>query len=206
MPNLLVLAIGFFILPLIVGGGMLFNGLRQDHRLKERFAALHRPSAAAGSQPARPGQSLRSIAVRLVSGVGDWVLHLGLLSGRTKETVETTLRGAGHSGTGALRLFLGTKILLLLALPAVAWLLTERMEIGGFIQIIAVAGAAITGMVAPDTVVQKLRARHMDRIRDELPDGLVWGWARRSCAWRRNCAPRIAPSPSNWPRPPTRCK
>jgi tight adherence protein C len=172
MPNLIVLSAGLFILPLIVGGGMLFNGLRDDRRLAERVAALHRPKNTTAHGDVTPAQNFRSIALRLVSGVGEFVLHLGLLSGRTRAAVETTLRGAGHSGTAALRLFLGAKILLLMVLPAGAWVLANRMEVGAFTQIITVAAAAAAGLVAPDTVVQKLRNRHAAQIRDELPDAL----------------------------------
>ena len=64
MPNLFVLAIGFCILPLIVGGGMLFNGLRADHRLKARFAALHRPAEAATTPSALHYPARRPSPVR----------------------------------------------------------------------------------------------------------------------------------------------
>jgi tight adherence protein C len=172
MPNLVTLAIGFFILPLIIGGGMLFNFMRDDRRLAARFAALHRPVHTQVTTQATPAESLRSVVIRFVSGIGDWVLQLGLLSGRTRDDVEAMLRGAGHSGTGALRLFVGAKILLVLSTPAGVWLLTNGMNVSISTQMIASAAAAIVGMVAPDTVVGKLRNRHMQRIQDELPDAL----------------------------------
>jgi tight adherence protein C len=172
MPNLLILGVGFFILPLIVGGGMLFNGMRDDHRLAARFAALHRPARSVTVDHTTPSESIRSILIRAVSGVGDWVLNLGLLSGRTREAVAATLRGAGHSGTGALRLFVGAKILLLVVLPVGAWLLTDELDVSLSIQVVAAASCAIGGMVAPDNIVQRLRDSHTKRIQNELPDAL----------------------------------
>jgi tight adherence protein C len=172
MPNLLVLAIGFFILPLIVGGGMLFNGMQSDRRLAARFAALHRPAGGVGLTHATSAQNARSVAIRIVSRVGEAVLGLGLLSARTKADVEATLRGAGHSGTSALRLFVGAKIMLMLTLPAGIWLLATGMDVSFPIEALAIAAAVVGGMLAPDSVVRKLRNGTMKRIQDELPDAL----------------------------------
>jgi tight adherence protein C len=166
------LGIGFFILPLIVGGGLLFNRMRGDRRLATRAAALHRPARALVVEQIVPAESLRSIAIRLVSGVGDWVLRVGLLSGRTRDDVEATLRGAGHTGAAALRLFVGAKLLLLLALPVGMWLGIDNLDIAFATKVICVAAAAIAGMVGPDMAVRKWRDAHMKRIRDEIPDAL----------------------------------
>ena len=150
-PNLVALAAGFCILPLIIGGGMFFNGMRDDRRLAARFADLHRPHPIRRESSQATGElNLRAIAIRLVSGIGDWVLNRGLLSAATREAVETMLQGAGHSGTAALRLFVGTKILLLLLLPAGAWLLADHFGLIGFNRIVTIIGAIIAGMLAPD--------------------------------------------------------
>jgi tight adherence protein C len=170
MPTLIALFAGLFVVPLIVGGGMVFNYMREDRGLAARFIALHQKpgtvalSAAAGN--------MGSVLLRAVSAIGEWVLHLGLLSGASREALEVTLRGAGQSGTAALRLFVGFKILLLALLPLAAWLLVQEMALGTFTQILVVAGTAVGGMLAPDMAVQKLRGRHVQRIVDELPDAL----------------------------------
>lgn len=166
------LGVGFFILPLIIGGGLLFNRMRSDRRLVNRFAALHRPARALVVEDVVPTESLRSIAIRIVSGIGDWVLRVGLLSGRTRDDVEATLRGAGHTGPAALRLFIGTKLLLVGILPASAWVAIDDMNIAFSTKVICVAAAAIMGMVGPDMVVRKRRDNHTKRIRDQIPDAL----------------------------------
>ena len=91
---------GFFILPLIVGGGMVFNGMRSDRRL----AAPIRRSAPAGAQrradPSNAsGKSPLDREFESYPGSARRCFGLGLLSARTKADVEATLRGAGHSGT-----------------------------------------------------------------------------------------------------------
>ncbi|HEX3994635.1 MAG TPA: type II secretion system F family protein [Acetobacteraceae bacterium] len=166
------LGVGFFILPLVIGGGLLFNRMRSDRRLVMRFAALHRPTRAVILEPTKPAESLRAIAIQVVSGLGDWVLRVGLLSGRSRDDVEATLRGAGHTGSAALRLFIGTKLLLLFLLPASAWLATGDMNISFSTKVVCIAIAAIIGMVGPDMAVRKWRDRHMKRIRDQIPDAL----------------------------------
>jgi tight adherence protein C len=172
MFNLTALGVGFFILPLIVGGGLLFNGMHSDRRLAARFAELHRPARSVALAHTTPTESVRTIFVGIVAGLGEWVMRLGLLSGRTKDQVEAMLRGAGHGGPVKLRLFIGAKIMLLAIMPLGAWLLTGGMALAFTTKVIAIAGAAIGGMLAPDSLIEKLRKRHMKRIQDELPDAL----------------------------------
>lgn len=172
MPNMIALGVGFFLLPLVVGGGMVFSGLRADRKLATRFAELHRPAMSKIVAPPTPAENIRTILLRMVSGVGDAVLRLGLLTGASKSDVEAALRGAGYTGAGALRQFVGAKILLLLILPVSMWFIAGAMEVAFSTQVIATAAAAIGGMLAPDSFVKKLRERHMKKIQDELPDAL----------------------------------
>ena len=171
-PLFYALGAGFFVLPLIIGGGMLFNHMHSDRRLAVRFAELHRPARSVTVTEAEPAESLRAIAIRIVSGIGDWVLRQGLLSIRTKNDLEATLRGAGYAGNAPLRLFVGAKILLLIALPAGMWTVADQMDLTFFEQIFASGAAAVAGLMAPDMAVRKLRTTHMKRIQDELPDAL----------------------------------
>lgn len=172
MPNLVALGVGFFILPLIVGGGLLFNGMRNDLRLAARFAALHRPARSIALAQTTSAESLLSVAVRVISSLGDGALRTGLLSGGTKSGVEAMLHGAGYAGNSALRLFVGAKILLMLLLPAGMWLLADAMAVAFSTRVLLVAGATIAGLLTPDSIVNKLRARRMKFIENELPDAL----------------------------------
>lgn len=172
MPNMVALGVGFFILPLVVGGGMVFSGLHTDRKLAARLAALHLPTLSKIVAPATPTESIRTVLLRMVSSIGETVLRLGLLTGASKDEAEAALRGAGYTHQGALRQFVGAKILLLLLLPISMWFLADLMSAAFSTHIIATAGAAIGGMLAPDSFIKKLRERHMKRIDDELPDAL----------------------------------
>jgi tight adherence protein C len=171
-PAYIALGVGFFILPLIIGGGLLHNRMRFDRRMDERFASLHKRTRIAVVEDIRAVENLRAGVVGMISGIGEWVLRVGLLSGRTRDDVEATLRGAGHAGPAPLRLFVGTKILLLAFLPVGVWVISGQMETAFSTQVIATAGAAISCMVGPDMAVRKRRDRYMKRIRDEIPDAL----------------------------------
>jgi tight adherence protein C len=173
MPDLIALGVGFFVLPLIIGGGLLFNGMRDDRRLAARFAALHR-TVRNGVIVVNivPQEPFRTIALQAVSSIGDRVLRLGLLSASAREDVEATLRGAGHSNGASLRLFVGAKIVLLLVLPAGVWFLTSMFDAAFSSRMIAISAAAVCGMLAPDKIVSSMRKSHMKHIENELPDAL----------------------------------
>jgi tight adherence protein C len=172
-PGVLAIGAGLFILPLIVGGGLLFNNLRADRRLAGRFAALHRPAQSLTvAADAAPTRNLRTIAVGVIFVIGDWALRTGLLSDRTRNDLEATLRGAGHSGTATLNQFVGAKIVLLVALPLAAWLGTDGLGLEFFPRMVATAGGAVFGMLAPDMVVRQLRGSYVKRVENELPDAL----------------------------------
>ena len=163
---------GLFILPLIIGGGLLFNNMRDDRRLAGRFASLHRSSRDIVVDDVAAAETIRAIVIRVVFVIGDWALRCGLLSQRTRNDLEATLQGAGHSGNASLRQFLGTKIVLLIALPAAAWFATDGLDLTFIPRMIAIAGGAVGGMLLPDMIVRKLRSRYMSRIENELPDAL----------------------------------
>lgn len=172
MPNLIALGVGFFVLPLVVGGGMVFGAMRGDRKLAIRLAALHRPAPGKIVTHPTTGANIRGILFRMISGLGEAVLRLGLLTGASKAEVETALRGAGYRGANALRQFVGAKILLLAIMPLGMWFLVGAMHMAFSTQVIATAGGAIGGMLAPDSFVKKLRERHMAKIEDQLPDAL----------------------------------
>jgi tight adherence protein C len=171
-PNFLAVGIGLFILPLIIGGGLLFNNMRDDRRLTARFAALHRPAPGIVVEDVKKAESLLTAMIGVAFIIGDWALRCGLLSDRTRHDLEATLRGAGHSGNATLRQFVGAKIVLLVLLPCGAWLATDELALEFFSRIIATAAGAVGGMLLPDMAVRKLRSRFMKRIQDELPDAL----------------------------------
>jgi tight adherence protein C len=170
--DFVAIGIGLFTLPLIFGGGLLFNRMRDDRRLAGRFAGLHRPARGSVVADAVPAESIRSIAIGVVFFIGDWALRRGLLSDRTRNDLEATLRGAGHSGTATLAQFVGAKIVLLLALPMGIWFATGGLDLTFFMRMIATSAGAIGGMLLPDMVVQRLRGSYVKRIQQELPDAL----------------------------------
>ena len=126
--------------------------MRTDRRLAARFGELHRPTRTSVVEDVKATESILTVLVRVVSVIGDWALRTGLLSDRTKNDLEATLRGAGRSGTASLRQFVGAKVLLLVALPLGAWLISGTLGFEMFTRLIATAAGAIGGLVVPDMV------------------------------------------------------
>ena len=173
MTNMMIAELGLFLMPLIIGGGLLFNNLRDDRRLSGRFAALHQQARGVVlTEAPQQEQSLGAIATHALSLVGDWVLRAGLLPDQTRIDLEATLRGAGQSGTNNLRMFVGAKIMLVLILPAIFWVGSDQFEFGFFSKLIFACTGGIIGMLVPDMTVRTLRKAHMKRVANELPDAL----------------------------------
>ena len=170
--DLIALAVGFFILPLIVGGGMLFNGMRNDRRLATRFADLHRPARSLVVTQPNTADNLRTIATQVVGAIGED-------RAAPRPAVRPHPPGCGDSiaQRGPNRKFQTSPVrrcenLLILVLPGAMWIVTDSMDVSSTTQMVASAGVAIVGLLSPDSVVKKLRDRHVQRIQDELPDAL----------------------------------
>ncbi len=174
-PISLPVAVGACVVIIAMGGGVAFRLLRHEQRLDARIRALHvRPQSGFGTVAADGGrrEGLRATMVRLLSGVGQWVLRRRMLSAQMLGDFEKSLGAAGLRGTGALRLFIGAKIVAVLALPALLWLLAEEIAAPGLLHLLMPAAGAVLGLLAPDFVLNRMRDRHAKRLSQELPDAL----------------------------------
>jgi tight adherence protein C len=166
-----VLIIAAAVVLLLAGAAtvMLHVVSRQD-RIAARIRALHgeqiRPAAGMDAK------ALRGWTVRAVSGFGQWILNKGLLPARTLGDLQQSLALAGLRGGNALSLFIGSKILLAVTLPLVAWVLGKQglvpSSLSGIMPI--VAGAA--GLLLPDWLLKRQRKACLKRLEAGLPDAL----------------------------------
>ncbi|MGH7044367.1 MAG: type II secretion system F family protein [Acetobacteraceae bacterium] len=174
-PAALPLALGACVVITAIGGGVAFRLLRREQQLDARIRALHLgPQGGFGSPSAGGGkpEGPRQTAVRLLSNVGQWVLGRRMLSARTLGDFEKSLGAAGLRGTAALRLFVGAKIVALLALPGLMWLLAAELGASNLMHLLLPAAGAVVGLMAPDFVLNRMRDRHIKRLGQELPDAL----------------------------------
>lgn len=175
MPVSLPLVLGGGVVVVALGSGIAFSLLRHEQRLEARIRGLHlKPQAGFGSTaPEAAGrEGVRQNVVRLLSNVGQWVLRRRMLSPGMLEGFEKSLTSAGVRGTGALRLFIGAKIVALLVLPGLMWLLAEELHARPLWHLLLPAAGAVLGLLAPDFVLNRMRDRHAKRLGQELPDAL----------------------------------
>ena len=109
---------------------------------------------------------------RFVTALGTAIAGSGLLSAKTREELELTLNATGAARANSLGMFVGTKILLAIMLPAAVFMALHNVKLGLFIRITAVAGSAVVGLIAPDMIIGRMRSAHRAAVEAGLADGL----------------------------------
>jgi tight adherence protein C len=161
-----VLSVGFAV---VLGLSLLlWRDLRRSDRLSMRLLMVRR---GPGSVEPGPGNGLSPI-LRIITAVGEAIARSGALSTRTLEELRQTLHVAGFRGEHGLGLFVGTKLMLVIGMPVMtlvaAWLTHFNLPHPGAVM----AFAAGIGLLAPDRVVQRLRARYLRALEDGMADAL----------------------------------
>lgn len=150
----------------MVGGAVLLRALRRQERMAARLLAVRLGTTAPS------GTETRGDALRFVATLGAAVARSGLLSARTIAQLETTLHSAGLRGGNGLGVFVGGKLLLLVLLPALAWVALGYVGAGGLMFNAGLAVAAVVGMLLPDFIVRGRRKAYLKRLDAGLPDAL----------------------------------
>ncbi|MBV9755432.1 MAG: type II secretion system F family protein [Alphaproteobacteria bacterium] len=159
--------LGTLVLFVILVAALLGETVRRQRyaRRVERARRIDREVEAA--EPAVAGVPL---PVRIVGALGNTIARSGLLSARTIAELQHTLTLAGFRGGRGLGLFIGSKLVAMVALPCLAWLLLP-----GFAPLLRdglIAAAAIVGLIGPDYAVRQMRQRHLHMLERGLPDAL----------------------------------
>jgi tight adherence protein C len=160
-----LLAVGAAALVLLLASAALvMRAAGRARLLRARITAIH--GGATGGPPAPP------LPMRLLLAVGAGMTRSGMLSAKTLAEFEQTLSAAGYRGDRALALFLGGKVVLLLGLPALAFLLLRDADIEPFWFLVAVVGSAVAGMLLPDMILRNMRKRYLKTVENGLADAL----------------------------------
>ena len=168
------------LLPIIGFGGMglslaalcaipLTGQLRQQRRLRERFAAVRAMGQEAAPAATKKGERRLWEAV---ADFGSLIARSGLLSARTLNELEGTLQSGGFRGGNGLGLFIGSKILLIMLLPALAAVALRPMHLRSILYLGLVAASAVAGLLGPDMAVRNIRSKHLKAVENGLADGL----------------------------------
>ncbi len=106
----------------------------------------------------------------LARAVGQSVLASGLVKGETLAELQRTVVAAGFRGTRAVTVFIGTKVMLMAALPLA--MLPLSAGSGPMLRNLLVAGAAVAGLILPDMVLRRMKAAHARQVERGLADAL----------------------------------
>lgn len=149
------------------GSLLLLRALHRQQLLAARLLTIQ-----LGVARPRPAGRRAPRLLRVVAAIGTALARSGALSTGTLAQFEQTLVSAGLRGANGLGLFVGSKLLLLLGLPAIAWFGLRALELSPLLHHGGVAGAAMLGMLLPDYAVRSRRNAFLKRVQAGLPDAL----------------------------------
>ena len=138
-------------------------------RRSEAFAA--RVVVARGLGVAGPRRRSGFAPLRLVARLGLAIVRSGLLSGRTLAELEQALLTSGFRAEGALGLFVGSKIVLLVVMSGLTFLLLPD-DMGAMTRNTVTGAAAVAGLLIPDKVIQHIRTAYRRKLSRGLADAL----------------------------------
>ena len=160
---------GILLLMLITVGFVLLAYLKQEERLALRISEVQR---RASMLPDLPDSTSSVGLLQPVEALGAFIARSGLLSLRTLTELQQTLHTAGLRGRTGLSLFVGAKLILLVGLPLIMFLVLAQVGSWPVYWVGLVGGAAIVGLLAPDTVVKSKRKTYLKALDQGLPDAL----------------------------------
>jgi tight adherence protein C len=155
--------LGFFF-GVIAVGELVLTGLYGDHR--RAIARLRNLGPAGAATPENTG--LRGKVLAAIPKIGNLVMptsaeHLAALKGR--------LTQAGVYGPNALKLFLGVKILLILALPIMAGFVPYLLGVFDWRWTLVLGALACgVGLITPGLWLDHMRGIRQDEVRRAMPD------------------------------------
>ena len=152
-----------------LSGLLLLYRARQDWLVQQRLRSVcgdRRRTPRALETPHGP------VVLRVVAAIGATIARSGLLSRTTIAELEQTLVASGLHGRNGLGLFIGSKITLLVLAPTVVWLLLNGLPAPPVLIRLLPLLAGAAGLLAPDIVVRRIRARYLARVERGVPDAL----------------------------------
>lgn len=154
---------------LVAASALVWRRVAFAERVAGRLAEMRR-AALATPTPVAPDPLAR--VVRAVAWLGRLLGRPPLLSPRTIAELRETLVVNGFRAENALALFLGAKVIAVVAIPLAFWFGFGALGADGLTLTLLVSLGAIIGLLLPDAVVTRLRRRYLARLERGLPDGL----------------------------------
>ncbi len=168
--SLLLILFGGAALLSVVSAGMLLQSTGRQSRFRARVRMVQ---AITGLVPVEPPSAASGHGIlRVVALIGTTFARSGLFSTRTLTEFEQTLLSSGFRGPNGLGLFIGGKLLLVCALPLIAWPLGGSLHLPMLMRYVMVLGAGVLGMMGPDIIIRQMRSRYLKLLEKGVPDAL----------------------------------
>jgi tight adherence protein C len=160
----LLLQAGFAIVAaMLLCVAVLVPRMRRAERMQARLTTLRGLVARA-----RPDEA--PLPQRIARSVGQAVLSSGIVKGETLAELQRTVVAAGFRGTRPVAVFIGAKVMLMVALPVLMLPLSNGF--GPMGRNLLVAGAAVAGLVLPDMILRRMKDAHARQVERGLADAL----------------------------------
>ncbi len=150
-----------------VGGVLMLPAGQRSARVEARIRSVRMPA----NQSLDDQASTIPIWMRLIDLVGQAVLSSGLLSNKAIEDLRQTMNAAGHRTGLALSLFVGSKLVMFIGLPLLAWITISTTGVRASVMLI-MGGCAMVGLMLPDYVVRSIRKRYLKAVETGMPAAL----------------------------------
>jgi tight adherence protein C len=160
--------LGLMALMFAAGSFVLIRAIDQQEKVRSRLARVTGPDNGPVIDTRR--EKLRPLD--LVAKFGTMLAKSGILSDNTRRQLEQTINQAGLRGSRVFGLFIGSKVLMMLGLPIIAYTIMHGRGFSVGIFYGSVGGALALGMVAPDYFIKAMRGRHLKKVERGLPDAL----------------------------------
>jgi tight adherence protein C len=160
----LLLQAGFGIVAaMLLCVALLVPRMRRAERMQARLGTLRGLVSST-----RPEET--PLPQRIARAVGQAVLASGIVKGETLAELQRTVIAAGFRGTRPVAVFIGAKVMLMVALPVL--MLPLSAGFGPMGRNLLVAGAAVAGLVLPDMILRRMREAHARQVERGLADAL----------------------------------
>ncbi|WP_158744280.1 type II secretion system F family protein [Acidisphaera sp. L21] len=153
-----------------LGALLLLRAVEAQEKMANRVAQMQ--LAAGMARSTRPRAAGNGGPFRYIAMIGTALARSGLLSDKTVTELEQTLMAAGFRGGNGLGLFVGSKLLMLVGFPVMAWFGLGYMHFSTVTHNGGTGVAAILGLLAPDYIVKSMRKSFLQKLDRGLPDAL----------------------------------
>ena len=159
---------------LVIAAWLMLRVSVRDDVLAARISAAQGKWIKVESMEA-PRKAATAPLQRWLTELGQAVVQSGMLPVGTRAELQRSLAACGFRSSNALALFVGGKLVLLLAGPASGWLMANLMGTQHSTRWLLTGFGFVAGLLAPDMIIKRIRKGYVA--------GWRMGWRTRWTSW-----------------------